>query len=50
MEATLARDPHGELVRLAGVMGVVAVGGVVRPGDAIDVELPGSPHQPLEPV
>lgn len=50
MEATLARDAQGELVRLAGVMGVVAIGGVVTPGDAIDVELPAPPHEPLQPV
>jgi MOSC domain-containing protein YiiM len=49
-EATLARDADGELVRLAGVMGVVAAGGVVRPGDPITVELPPEPHDPLHPV
>ena len=38
------------VVRLAGVMGVVLVGGAVRPGDAIRVSLPTAPHRPLEPV
>ncbi len=36
--------------RLAGVMGVVTRGGVVRPGDAIEVELPPGPPQPLTTV
>jgi MOSC domain-containing protein YiiM len=50
MRAVLDRDPAGELVRKAGVMGVVRAGGAVRPGDAIAVELPAGPHRPLRPV
>lgn len=50
MAAVLDRDAQGQLVRKAGVMGVVLVGGEVRPTDAIRVELPPQPHQPLEPV
>ena len=50
MAATLDRDADGELVRKAGVMGVVSSGGDVRPGDEIRVELPPAPHQSLEPV
>ena len=50
MAATLDRDANGRLVRKAGVMGVVEVGGEVRPGDAVAVELPPAPHRPLEPV
>jgi MOSC domain-containing protein YiiM len=50
MAATLGHDAQGNLVRKAGVMGVVLAGGEVRPGDAIAVELPAPPHQPLEPV
>lgn len=50
MSACLDRDDGGELVRLAGVMGVVITGGEVRPGDAIRVELPAEPHQPLQVV
>jgi MOSC domain-containing protein YiiM len=30
----------GSIVRKAGIMGIVIAGGTVRPGDAIDVELP----------
>jgi MOSC domain-containing protein YiiM len=50
MEATLARDEHGNLVRKAGVMSVVIAAGEVRPGDPIRVELPPQPHRSLEPV
>jgi MOSC domain-containing protein YiiM len=50
MAATLDHDEEGNLVRKAGVMGVVVSGGEVRPGDAIRVELPPTPHRPLEPV
>jgi MOSC domain-containing protein YiiM len=50
MAATLDRDEEGNLVRKAGVMGVVVSGGEVRPGDAVRVELPPAPHRPLEPV
>ena len=50
MAATLDRDADGELVRKAGVMGVVAAGGDVRPGDPIEVELPPEPHVPLQAV
>jgi MOSC domain-containing protein YiiM len=50
MEAVLDRDAAGGLVRKAGAMAVVRRGGIVRPGDAIAVELPPTPHAPLEPV
>ena len=50
MAAVLDRDERGNLVRKAGVMGVVVAGGPVRPGDAIAVELPPGPHRPLGPV
>jgi hypothetical protein len=50
MAAVLDRDASGNLVRKAGIMAVVIAGGVVRPGDAIRVELPPPPHAPLSPV
>lgn len=50
MANVLDRDANGQLVRKAGVMGVVRRGGVVRPGDAIVVQLPETPRRPLEPV
>jgi MOSC domain-containing protein YiiM len=50
MRAVLDRDADGNLIRKAGVMGVVLVSGLVRPADAIAVELPDGPHTPLAPV
>lgn len=50
MAANLDRDADGNLIRKAGIMGIVLADGEVRPGDAIDVELPSEPHQPLQPV
>ncbi|MCR5880396.1 MOSC domain-containing protein [Phenylobacterium sp. J367] len=49
MQACL-EDRDGVLVRKAGVMCVVLAGGEVRAGDAIVVELPPEPHEPLKPV
>jgi MOSC domain-containing protein YiiM len=50
MAAVLARDEQGKLIRKAGVMGIVVIGGEVRPGDRIQIELPPEPHQSLERV
>jgi MOSC domain-containing protein YiiM len=50
MKANLGRDPEGQVVRKAGVMGVVHADGVVAAGDPIRVELPETPHQGLQPV
>jgi MOSC domain-containing protein YiiM len=50
MAAVLDRDAAGRLVRKAGIMGVVLMGGEVRPGDPIRVTLPPEPHRPLERV
>lgn len=50
MAATRPRDASGRVVRKAGVMAVVRAGGVVRPEDAIEVELPAGAPRPLEPV
>jgi MOSC domain-containing protein YiiM len=50
MEAVLARDADGNLVRKAGIMAVVISGGLVRAGDAIQIDLPLEPHRVLERV
>jgi MOSC domain-containing protein YiiM len=50
MVAVLDRDVQGNLIRKAGIMGIVVTGGEVRPGDAIHVELPPGPHRRLERV
>jgi len=46
----VGRDDGGQVVRRAGIMGIVAAGGRVAPGDAIRVGLPTGPHRPLRPV
>lgn len=50
LKEVLGRDDDGNLVRRAGVMGVVLRGGTVRPGDPVVVELPPGAHGPLERV
>jgi MOSC domain-containing protein YiiM len=50
MAATLERDAEGNLLRKAGIMGIVLSEGDIRPGDTIRVEMPAGPHRPLQPV
>jgi MOSC domain-containing protein YiiM len=50
MAAVLDKDPQGNLIRKAGVMTIVLKSGDVCKGDAIRVELPPLPHQPLQVV
>ncbi|MFD9004198.1 MOSC domain-containing protein [Streptomyces sp. NPDC059582] len=50
LKKVVGRDEGGNIVRKAGIMSVVQVGGVVRPGDTITVELPDQPHRPLDRV
>jgi MOSC domain-containing protein YiiM len=50
MAALRPNDGEGNVVRKAGIMGIVLAGGEVRAGDAIAVELPAPPHCRLEPV
>ena len=50
MQACLARDAEGNVVRKAGVMAIVVNGGVVRAGDGIVVTLPEGPQRALGPV
>jgi hypothetical protein len=50
LKHVLGRDARGNLIRKAGVMAVVLRGGTIRPGDRISVELPDSPHLPLDRV
>lgn len=50
LKRVVGRDEEGNIVRKAGIMSVVSVGGVVRPGDSVRVELPVEPHRPLERV
>ncbi|MFD5139014.1 MOSC domain-containing protein [Streptomyces sp. NPDC058378] len=50
LKQVVGRADDGTVVRKAGIMGIVTTGGVVRPGDAVEVELPVEPHRPLERV
>lgn len=50
MAAVLDRDDQGQLIRKAGVMGVVVASGVVLADDRIRIDLPPEPHHPLDRV
>jgi MOSC domain-containing protein YiiM len=50
LAAVLDRTPEGELVRKAGVMGVVLVSGPVTPRDQVKVLSSPALHSPLKPV
>lgn len=50
LRQVVGRDEQGNLVRRAGIMGVVLADGEVRPGDPVAVELPAGPHRPLDRV
>ena len=44
------RDDSGDLVRLAGIMAIVLIGGEIQINDAIQIEAPPKPHRSLVPV
>ncbi|MEU9190563.1 MOSC domain-containing protein [Streptomyces sp. NPDC048484] len=48
MKQVVGRDQDGKVRVRSGIMSVVVAGGVVRPGDPVEVELPDGPHLPLE--
>jgi len=50
LAAVVGRDRDGHVRRKTGVMAVVVVGGTVRTGDRVRIELPPAPHEPLEVV
>jgi MOSC domain-containing protein YiiM len=50
LKQVVGRDEAGNIVRKAGIMSIVQQGGVVRPGDTIEAELPSGPHRPLDRV
>lgn len=47
LAAVVGKGVNGELIRKSGVMAVVRSGGIVRPGDRIQIGLPDTPHIPL---
>jgi MOSC domain-containing protein YiiM len=50
LAAVLDRDAAGGLIRKAGIMAVVRAAGTIKPGDAIQIDLPPGPHRALAPV
>ena len=50
LKAVLQKDEHGNIIRKAGIMGVVLDGGDINVGDDIKIEYPEKPLQNLEPV
>jgi MOSC domain-containing protein YiiM len=44
------KNDDGEIIRKAGIMAIVVQGGVVRPGDAIRVEVPVGATGRLQPI
>jgi MOSC domain-containing protein YiiM len=48
LKVASGRDESGQVVLKAGIMGVVTTGGIIRPGDRIEVEPPAPPHHALE--
>lgn len=50
MKAVLDRDENNEIIRKAGIMGVVLCGGEIHVGDKIEIEFPPLPHSRLEKV
>jgi len=48
LKQVMTRDADGNVVRRAGVMSVVILGGTIRRGDRIDVALPPEPRAPLD--
>ena len=49
-DALFYRDAAGHLFRKAGIMGVVAASGIVRPGDLIHVKMPAGDLRSLVPL
>ena len=50
MAAVLDKDEEGNVIRKAGIMGIVVRGGEVKPGDNIAIAFPPQPYQPLDRV
>ncbi|MCY0936821.1 MOSC domain-containing protein [Streptomyces sp. H34-S4] len=50
LKQVVSRDIEGNVLRKAGIMGVVHQGGTIRPGDTIEVTLPPTPHIALDRV
>ena len=47
MKTLIGADDAGQVIRKAGIMGIVVTGGTVAPGDPIQVRLPVGEQRPL---
>ena len=50
MQAVIDKDDNGNLIRKAGIMGIILASGIVKPEDIIQIRLPEKPYQVLERV
>jgi MOSC domain-containing protein YiiM len=50
MKACFMGNQGDRVIPTAGIMGIVVRGGLVSPGDAIEIDRPDEPHHPLLPV
>ncbi|MEO1518832.1 MAG: MOSC domain-containing protein [Bacteroidota bacterium] len=50
LKAVVAKDQDGNLIRKAGIMGIVLEGGEIRVGDEIEVYFPEKPYLKLDRV
>ncbi|GJQ37331.1 MAG: MOSC domain-containing protein [Anaerolineaceae bacterium] len=50
LKACVSKDEQGNIIRKAGIMSIVLVGGEVFPNDGIRIEYPPEPHVPLDVV
>lgn len=50
LRAGLERAASGEIIRRCGIMGVVAAGGPIRPGDPIVVSPTAPTNRPTDPI
>jgi hypothetical protein len=50
LKACVAKDAEGNIIRKAGIMSIVLVGGEVFPNDPIRMEVPPEPHEELQVV
>lgn len=50
LKEVVGRNEAGEIIRMAGIMGIVLEGGTIQVNDEIKIKLPALPHQKLERV
>ncbi|MFF7278874.1 MOSC domain-containing protein [Streptomyces griseorubiginosus] len=48
MKQVVGRAEDGRPRFRSGIMSVVVTGGEIRPGDAVEINLPSGPHEPLD--